>query len=155
MTFPPKVGLIFAAQMLVLGSCAHRQSVATLQLVPQEEVFDCVAEVVDVKREAWEVRLSAHSYPESVWQGDLTISLRFLSPVAYAGEIRNLGVYEEREIIIGGKLLSAGDVLRFSASESVLQRAVFPEVFSNLRGVSQTENGAKQCVQPTAPSGRG
>jgi len=113
-------------------------------------MFDCLAAVVDVKHEVWKVRLTSHSYPDSVWQGTLTISLRFLSPAAHAGEVRSLGVYDEREMIVGGRILAPGDTIRFAASAGVLQRSIVPEVFSNLRGVARIEKkGANKAPEPT------
>jgi hypothetical protein len=152
MTASLKIRLILVSLTPILFSCAHRPLGATVDPVRQETMFDCFAEVVDVKHEVWKVRLSAHSYPDSVWQGALKISLRFLSPAAHAGEVRSLGVYEEHEIVFGGRVLAAGDTIRFAASEGVLQRSIVPEVFSNLRGVTRTEIRANKAPEPTPPS---
>ena len=84
----------------------------------------CVAEVIDVKREPW--ILSPSHFPQ-----------RFLMPAAQAAELRNLGVYDEREIILGEGPLLPGDTIRFLASDSVLRRATIPDVFSNLREVAR------------------
>jgi hypothetical protein len=144
-----KVRLLFGLLTLGFLSCAHQPSASTAKPAPQEAMFDCLAEVVDVKHEVWEVRLTSHFYPATVWQGVLKISLRFLSPLAHAGEIRSLGVYEEREIVVGGRILAAGDTIRFTASDGVLRRSIVPEVFSNLRGVARIENGANKAPEPT------
>lgn len=130
--------LIIAALVVLAGvSCAHKPSKAPAPQARKEARFDCVAEVVEVKHEAWQVRSGTYSTNDTVWQGVLVISLRLISPAKRAGEVYTLGVVEEREIVIGGKSLKQGNAIRFTATESVLERWLVPEVFSNLDDVAR------------------
>lgn len=130
--------LIIAPLALFVASCAHNPA----PQVRQEAQFECVAEVVEVKQEAWQFRQGTYSTNDTVWQGVLVISLRMISPAARAGEVYNLGVVEESEIVIGGRNLARGDMIRFKATEGMLGRWIVPEVFSNLEEVARVaENG--------------
>lgn len=150
--------LIIAALVVMAGvSCAHKPSKAPAPQAQQEPRFDCIAEVVEVKQEAWQVRSATYSTNDTVWQGVLVISLRLISPVKRAGEVYTLGVVEEREIVIGGKSLAQGDSIRFTATESVLERWLVPEVFSNLEDVARSgEKGTGETTRassgPRTPS---
>jgi hypothetical protein len=136
---------------LAVAGCAHRTSVAPLQPSHVELASECTAEIVAVKREPWEFRLSAHGYPDAIWQGPVTVSFRFLSPAAHAGEIRSMGVYHEREITFDERLLAPGDTIRFHAADSVLQQSTVPDVFSSLSDVTleTKKTEANQSPEPT------
>lgn len=137
---------LMLSSLTLLGvACAHRPAPTTAPQTRQEPRFDCIAEVMEVKQEVWQFRLPTYSTNDTVWQGALVISLRLSSPAARAGEIYNLGVFEESEIVVGGRSLARGDAIRFRATEGVLQRWIVPEVFSNLEEVARADekpNGA-------------
>lgn len=139
---------IAAPGMLLVASCATNPA----PQVRREARIDCVAEVIEVKQEAWQVRLSAYSSSDTVWQGVLVMSLRMVSPAGRAGVVYNLGVFEESEIVIGGRSLVRGDRVRFKATESVLERWVVPEVFSNLEGVARAGESANGQAPASSPS---
>lgn len=132
------VRFIVAPLALLVASCATKPA----PQARREARIDCVAEVVEVKQEAWQVRLSAYSSSDTVWQGTLVVSLRMVSPAGRAGVVYNLGVFAESEIVIGGRSLVRGDRVRFKATEGVLERWVVPEVFSNLEDVARAAESA-------------
>ena len=135
-----------------MAGCAHKSVVSPTATAHVEAVYECLAEIVSVKREPWTIRISSHIRQDDVWQGALTISLRIVSPIERAGEIRSLGAFDEREIIVDGHILAPGDTISFRASESVLQRFVLPEVFSNLREVHLAAKKANKAPEPTPGS---
>ncbi len=122
----------------LVTACAHKPMPTTAPQVQQEARFECFAEVVEVKQEAWQFRHATYSANDTVWQGVMVVSLRMISPAVRAGEVYNLGVVEESEIVIGGRALVRGDAIRFKATEGVLGRWIAPELFSNLEEVAQS-----------------
>lgn len=146
--------LIFAPLALLVTSCAHQPAPATASHAQQAR-FECVAEVVEVKQEAWQFRHATYSTNDTVWQGVMVVSLRMISPAVRAGEVYNLGVVEESEIVIGGRALVRGDVIRFKATEGVLGRWIAPELFSNLeemaRSAERSEGGSVGLSSSVGP----
>lgn len=58
-----------------------------------------------------------------------------------ASELR---VYDEQEIVVGGRPLVPGDMIGFLASESVLEGSIVPDLFSSLREVTRETKKVNQ-----------
>jgi hypothetical protein len=140
---------------LSLASCAHKAEVTSVASAPKEETTPCVAEILEVKKEQWDLRTMGPA-EQVVARGDYQIAIRYLEPTSYAGTVRRMCAYDEREISVAGQLLRVGDRVSFLAPSYVLLQSVAPDTFSNLHEVKRVEKReANQALQPTAPSGRG
>jgi hypothetical protein len=126
--------LLASVSLLALASCTHQPSATTSEPSREETLISCVAEIVEIKRAPWVFRLT---HIDTTWQGPLSVSIRLLAPPNRSGERQTLGVYDERELVIGGVFLAPGDTITFRATESVLSHATIPFVFSNLREVAR------------------
>src|ERR1017187_10498078 len=76
--------------------------------------------------------------------GKYSIEMKILEPTSYAGR-RKLGVYDIGDIKVNRVVLKKGDVIQFDAEKPVMEKAVEPDVFSNLKNV---------CVIPPSHSSR-
>jgi|CZKI01.1.fsa_nt_gi hypothetical protein len=66
--------------------------------------------------------------------GKYSIEMKILEPTSYAGR-RKLGVYDIGDIKVNRVVLKKGDVIQFDAEKPVMEKAVEPDVFSNLKNV--------------------
>jgi len=109
-----------------------------------------VAEIVEVKKAPWALRTIGLA-EQVVARGDYQIAFRYLEPAGYAGTVRRMCAYDEREITIAGQLLRVGDTVSFSAPSYVLHQSVEPDTFSNLREVrfmKKKEANPESSVSP-------
>jgi hypothetical protein len=119
----------------------------TVPVQVQEYPVACVAQVTEVKKEDWS--LAKHD-GSPLAHGSYTIAFRFLEPATYAGKLRRMCVYEEKDLKIEGRMLNPGDVISFAAFHCFLDQAVEPDVFSNLQQVSlRKKPEANQAAEPT------
>ena len=137
----------------LIAATALAQATDKLETSAKKHLVACAAVVLEIKAEAWSLE---NERGGTVARGNYAISIRIIGPPTYAGRVRRMGVYQKEDLKVDGRLLRVGDSINFAASQSVLDQAVEPDVFSNLRQVSlRKKRKANQVPEPTAASGRG
>ncbi len=65
-----------------------------------------------------------------------------------------MGAYAEKDFTIDGRQLREGDTISFTAFQDILDQAVEPDVFSNLRQIKleNRKEEANKAVDPTPDS---